>query len=82
MNNKARKEPNVIFIFIFMFIITLYFYLVYRFQWHGMVLSVFVVFLRLCSNKSSCAFLCREYFCHTVAVELEMPFFKSPKRGP
>lgn len=50
---------------------------------------MFVVFLRLCSNKlcgnklcsnkSSSAFLCSEYFRQTVVVKLGMPFFKSTK---
>ena len=43
---------------------------------------MFVVFRRLCINKSSHASLCREYFRQTVAIQLGMPFLKSTKQGP
>jgi hypothetical protein len=81
MNNKARKETNVIFILIYVHIYVL-FVPVFVFQWHDMVVPVFVVFLRLCRNKPSHASLCREYFHQTVAIKLRMPFFKNAKQGP
>jgi hypothetical protein len=69
----------MLYIYIYIHIYVIF---VFTFQWHDMVVSVFVVFLRLCRNKSSHASLCREYFRQTVAIKLGMPFFKSTKQGP
>ena len=54
---------------------------VFIFQWHDMVVSVFVVCLRLCRTKSFHASLCTEYFCQTVAIKLGMPFFNTLRTG-
>lgn len=72
----------MLYLYLYSYSIYFIFLPVFRFQWHELVVSMFVVFLRLCRNKSSHASLCREYFCQIVAIKLGMPFFKSTKQGP
>ena len=54
---------------------------VFRFQWRDIVVSVFVVFLILCSNKFSHASLCREYFRQTVAIKLGCHSLRAQNRA-